>query len=90
MDSDSTEKGAVFKTPATPDKAADVDISRSTPVLEKRFNLLSACATGITTGNTWTALGGAIVRSVALLLQPPKLTLPDCLTLQWRASWNYI
>ncbi|TVY39196.1 Choline transport protein [Lachnellula subtilissima] len=27
----------------------------------EEFNLLSACATGVTTGNTWTALGGAIV-----------------------------
>ncbi|EHK17942.1 uncharacterized protein TRIVIDRAFT_44901 [Trichoderma virens Gv29-8] len=67
MDSDSTEKGAVFETPVnavTPVNTTNVDITRSTPVLEKRFNLLSACATGITTGNTWTALGGAIIASL--------------------------
>ncbi|UKZ79971.1 hypothetical protein TrVFT333_007735 [Trichoderma virens FT-333] len=67
MDSDSTEKGAVFETPVnpvSPVNTTNVDITRSTPVLEKRFNLLSACATGITTGNTWTALGGAIIASL--------------------------
>ncbi|CAR28279.1 ZYRO0F00242p [Zygosaccharomyces rouxii] len=32
--------------------------------LEKKFNLLSAIASGISTGNTWTALGGAIVASL--------------------------
>lgn len=31
------------------------------PVLPKSFNLLSACTTGITTGNTWALLGGSIV-----------------------------
>jgi len=39
----------------------EVNVSGHVPVLEKKFNLLSACATGVTTGNTWTALGGAIV-----------------------------
>lgn len=33
-------------------------------VLERRFSLLSAIATGITTGNTWAALGGAIAASL--------------------------
>ncbi|CUM68634.1 uncharacterized protein PRCAT00006361001 [Priceomyces carsonii] len=33
-------------------------------VLEERFNLLSSIATGIVTGNTWTALGGAIIASL--------------------------
>ncbi|SJM88853.1 related to choline transport protein [Zygosaccharomyces bailii] len=32
--------------------------------LEKRFSLTSAIAAGILTGNTWTALGGAIVASL--------------------------
>lgn len=34
-----------------------------TPVLAKSFNLFSACATGITTGNAWAVLGGGIVRT---------------------------
>jgi choline transport protein len=29
--------------------------------LKRQFGLLSICAVGITTGNVWTALGGAIV-----------------------------
>lgn len=40
------------------------NIGESPVVLERRFNLLSAIATGIVTGNTWTALGGAIVASL--------------------------
>jgi hypothetical protein len=47
----------------TPDEGSSgiINVSGHVPVLEKEFNLFSACATGITTGNTWTALGGAIV-----------------------------
>jgi hypothetical protein len=30
--------------------------------LKRQFGLLSICAVGITTGNVWVALGGAIVR----------------------------
>jgi choline transport protein len=44
----------------------EVNVSGHVPVLPKRFNLLSAIATGIITGNTWTALGGAIVRPSAI------------------------
>lgn len=40
------------------------NIGEPPAVLERRFNLLSAIATGIVTGNTWTALGGAIVASL--------------------------
>ncbi|KAF2638194.1 amino acid transporter [Massarina eburnea CBS 473.64] len=32
--------------------------------LERQFNLLSICSIGITTGNTWAALGGSIVISL--------------------------
>jgi hypothetical protein len=32
------------------------------PVLGRNFDLISACATGITTGNSWAVLGGGIVR----------------------------
>lgn len=31
------------------------------PALGKSFDLLSACATGIVTGNSWAVLGGGIV-----------------------------
>ncbi|OJJ53815.1 hypothetical protein ASPSYDRAFT_161834 [Aspergillus sydowii CBS 593.65] len=47
-----------------------VDISKGdinanqTPVIPKSFNLLSACATGITTGNAWAVLGGGIISSL--------------------------
>lgn len=36
-------------------------VINNTPELQKSFSLFSAIATGIVTGNTWTALGGAIV-----------------------------
>lgn len=36
----------------------EVDLASHTPVLDKSFDLLSACATGITTGNAWAVLGG--------------------------------
>lgn len=39
----------------------DINIADQTPVIPKSFNLLSACATGITTGNAWAVLGGGIV-----------------------------
>lgn len=45
---------------------ADVNIASQTPVLPKSFNLLSACATGITTGNAWAVLGGGIVCSILI------------------------
>jgi hypothetical protein len=38
-------------------------VASSSPALEKSFNLFSACSTGITTGNAWAVLGGAIVRN---------------------------
>ncbi|KAH8897155.1 amino acid transporter [Thozetella sp. PMI_491] len=33
------------------------------PTLARNFNLISACTTGITTGNSWAVLGGGIVRA---------------------------
>lgn len=39
----------------------DLHVASSSPVLAKSFNLFSACSTGITTGNAWAVLGGAIV-----------------------------
>lgn len=41
-----------------------VAVAIDRPVLAKSFNLLSACATGITTGNAWAVLGGGIVRTL--------------------------
>lgn len=40
---------------------AEVNVSGHTQALGRSFNLLSACATGITTGNAWAVLGGGIV-----------------------------
>ncbi|KAI2692787.1 transcriptional regulator family: Fungal Specific TF [Penicillium roqueforti] len=42
----------------------EVTETQVTPVLAKSFNLLSACATGITTGNAWAVLGGGIIASL--------------------------
>ncbi|KAJ5666166.1 uncharacterized protein N7477_008614 [Penicillium maclennaniae] len=42
----------------------DVNVASSSIVLTKSFNLFSACATGITTGNAWAVLGGAIIASL--------------------------
>lgn len=38
------------------------------PALARTFNLLSACATGITTGNSWAVLGAGIVRNMTVTL----------------------
>lgn len=43
------------------DVEAELNLGTQTPVLAKSFNLLSACATGMTTGNAWAVLGGGIV-----------------------------
>ena len=72
----STEEGSiVHSTDDVLPNGGEVNISGHVlvPVLEKKFNLLSACATGITTGNTWTALGGAIVRihCYSFVIRPP-------------------
>lgn len=40
---------------------AEINVSGHTSELGKSFNLLSACSTGITTGNAWAVLGGGIV-----------------------------
>lgn len=60
--SPTVEKNIVVTTASN---VVDVEIGVVAPVvLERRFNLLSAVSTGIVTGNTWTALGGAIVASL--------------------------
>lgn len=45
------------------DVEAELNLGSQAPVLAKSFNLLSACATGMTTGNAWAVLGGGIVRA---------------------------
>lgn len=45
------------------DVEAEFNLGSQIPVLAKSFNLLSACATGMTTGNAWAVLGGGIVRA---------------------------
>lgn len=49
------------------------NVSGHSQELERQFGLLSICATGIVTGNTWTALGGAIV-SLPLLRRDEATT----------------
>lgn len=39
-------------------------------VLARNFNLVSACATGITTGNSWAVLGAGIVRIILEISLP--------------------
>jgi hypothetical protein len=43
------------------DDIITTNVSGHVQELDRQFGLLSICATGIVTGNTWTALGGAIV-----------------------------
>lgn len=38
--------------------------------LQRNFSLLNICGVGITTGNTWTAIGGSIVSLFSFLLSP--------------------
>lgn len=46
----------------SPDVAkAEINVSGHAQELGRSFNLLSACSTGITTGNAWAVLGGGIV-----------------------------
>lgn len=88
MSNSDFEKGEEPKTVAMPasdpsvDEGPMVDFAEGTlvfaghgEVLGRSFNLLSACATGITTGNSWAVLGAGIVR---LGQNPPRrLVSPD-------------
>lgn len=49
------------------DIEAELNLGTQAPVLAKSFNLLSACATGMTTGNAWAVLGAAIVSDLHTL-----------------------
>lgn len=43
-------------------RSSQINISGHGQELDRQFGLLSIISAGIVTGNTWTALGGAIVR----------------------------
>lgn len=46
-------------------EAGDVlNVSGHVQELDRNFSLLSVCSVGITTGNTWAALGGSIVVAI--------------------------
>jgi hypothetical protein len=69
MSNPDLEKSEAFKDPPV-FKQPVVDVAEGTvvftgqgEVLERSFNLLSACATGITTGNSWAVFGAGIVSS---------------------------
>jgi hypothetical protein len=53
--------------------------------LDRNFGLVNICGLGLTTGNTWIALGGSVVRkpqsSTAL---ESSLMAIGCCNLQWR------
>lgn len=40
----------------------EVNASGHNQELERRFSLVHLCGVGITTGNTWVAIGGSVVR----------------------------
>ncbi|KAJ5509868.1 amino acid/polyamine transporter I [Penicillium expansum] len=63
IDDNRRDSKALYKAEGEPD-IEEINLPGHVTVLPKRFNLLSAIATGITTGNTWTALGGAIIASL--------------------------
>ena len=46
----------------TPPDTGLVNVSGHKQELERNFGLISLCGLGITSGNTWIALGGAVVR----------------------------
>jgi predicted protein tyrosine phosphatase len=67
------------------------NVSGHAQELDQNFRLLSICATGIVTGNTWTALGGAIVRLSSN--QNDELYTDnnsDCCDLQRWSSWCHL
>lgn len=47
----------------TPPVTGLINVSGHKQELERNFGLISLCGLGITSGNTWIALGGSVVRS---------------------------
>jgi hypothetical protein len=54
--------------PKTPDSGGLINASGHRQELDRNFRLINICGLGITTGNTWIALGGSIVCKFYLLL----------------------
>lgn len=47
--------------PKTPDSGGLINASGHRQELDRNFSLINICGLGVTTGNTWIALGGSIV-----------------------------
>jgi len=84
-----------------PDADGLINASGHRQELDRNFHFIHIAGLGITSGNTWIALGGSIVsRSYVILYfssipsaaRTFRLTQlkTDCGYLQWRPSWRYI
>jgi hypothetical protein len=60
----SVEKMNAVETPLAEDQRSEevVNASGHKQELQRNFSLLSICAIAVTTGNTWIAQGGSVVR----------------------------
>ena len=65
----------------------DINVSGHEQELDRQFGLVSIISAGIVTGNTWTALGGAIVSVIASKCAHELIDFTDCRPVQWRSSW---
>lgn len=75
--------------PKTPDADGLINPSGHRQELDRNFRLINICGLGVTTGNTWIALGGSIVckfHSHSDLRSFTHTELLDCRNLQWRAA----
>lgn len=53
---------------ATPPSDILINASGHRQELERNFHLINICGLGITSGNTWLAVGGSIVSSICILV----------------------
>lgn len=69
-----------------------VNASGHAQELERNFSLLNICAVGITTGNTWVAIGGSVVSNFHFHEQEEVLSdkSVDYRDLQWRSPRSYL
>ena len=58
---ETTEKVLSVDRPKTPDSGGPINASGHRQELDRNFRLINICGLGITTGNTWIALGGSLV-----------------------------
>lgn len=56
-----TKEGSVVSSSEAHTLDAPLNVSGHKQELERNFGLLSVCSLGITSGNTWIALGGTVV-----------------------------